>query len=42
VPVGRDLPELLEPAADFFRLAIGPQSETFDQHLGQAAARALG
>jgi len=27
---------------EFLRLAIGPQSEALDQHLGKAAARTLG
>src|SRR6516164_3994820 len=34
--VGRDLPELFEPDAEFLRLAVLAQAETLDQHLGQA------
>src|SRR5215469_6978027 len=40
--VRRDLPKLLEPDAEFLRFAISPQPEMLDQHLGQAAPRALG
>src|SRR6188474_3150835 len=37
----RDLPQLLQPDAEFLRLAIGIELETVEQGLGQAAARAL-
>src|SRR6516165_11154398 len=40
--VGRDLPELFEPDAEFLRLTVLAQAETLDQHLGQAAARTFG
>src|SRR6516225_3062727 len=40
--VRRDLPELLEPDAEFLRFAIAPQPEMLDQRLRQAAARAFG
>src|SRR6516162_9443816 len=42
VLVGRDLPELFEPDAEFLRLTVLAQAETLDQHLAQAAARTFG
>src|SRR5258705_2376526 len=36
-----DLPDLLEPDAEFRRLAAGVEGEFRDQLLGQAAARAF-
>ncbi len=40
--VGRDLPQLFQPDAEFLRLAVLREPEAFDQHFGQAAARAFG
>ena len=40
--VRRDLPQLLQADAEFLRLAVLRQAEALDQHLGEAAARALG
>ena len=42
VLVGRDLPELLQPDAEFLRIAIGVEIEALEQRLGEDAARAFG
>src|SRR5258708_10613853 len=42
VPLGRNLPKLLEADAEFLRLALRIEAEALDQRLGEAAARAFG
>ena len=42
VLVRRDLPQLLQPDAEFLRLAIAGELERCDQRLGEDAARAFG